>query len=365
MSELTFAISKTNNPKIDTDARIIRDVIMAEVGEAKGWRVYVEEEFIDACVEYAQRYYKDGVPCEFGHNYEGMGKQLGLYKNVRKQGKKMIGDLHIYAIADESPTHPKMGAWLLGIAKENKKVVNSSIKFYDDGYYQRDNSGAKIKVYYYSDEGRWVSSIKEYGKVFISFKKLTGCDIVSKGALTNKLFSSHSLLNKFQEIMNDPEFIKVLEIHYEEMPILSEFFNSKLEPSMLRKFKELFYKPKSHNLNVNDMAKNEVTPDQESSDYSKQFNELKEEVKSLKETLKKYQSVDDPIPSANDNEEINPSPNDFSELINEVKSLRKEVSELSKKPAAETTSLPIDTTPVVSEKSYMNLDIHQRLGNKK
>jgi hypothetical protein len=78
--------------------------------------------------------------------------------------------------------------------------------------------------------------------IYIAFKELLSCDIVDEGALTTTLFSSENeLLNRFNDIIAQPQFQKVLEKNYRAFTKLNEFYsNLYKEPigffSKLKKF---------------------------------------------------------------------------------------------------------------------------------
>jgi hypothetical protein len=65
---ISLAASKDAGSKVDKEKRIISDVILCQVGEAKGHGVHLEQSFIDAGIAYAQKHHtKVGMKCRFGH----------------------------------------------------------------------------------------------------------------------------------------------------------------------------------------------------------------------------------------------------------------------------------------------------------
>jgi hypothetical protein len=109
---------------VDVEKRILRNVILAQVGEAKGHGVFVEQKFIEAIAAQSPT---EGVLSNFGHNWDNMGLQFGRVKNVHVEGNQTKGDLHIYANADNSPRFPNMGTWLMNQATEDPASVMLSI----------------------------------------------------------------------------------------------------------------------------------------------------------------------------------------------------------------------------------------------
>ena len=232
-----FRTAHTSQPNVDISKRVISGVIMASVGEASGHGVNIELTELNKATLQAQSMSK--VPCEFGHNHEGLGKALGNFMNFRMEGNDMKADLHFLSSADNSPSYPGMAKYILDLASEDKSQVNASIKFERGNYYQRDSSGTKIRVFYYHKKNGWIRPLEEYGKVFLEIKQLKGCDLVSNGALTEKLFSNEHLYTRLQEIINSEDFLPMLEQHYHEMPQLADFFHQKSE-GPFQKIKSFF-----------------------------------------------------------------------------------------------------------------------------
>lgn len=175
--------------QIDTENRQIKNVIVAEAGEAKGHGYSIDEEFLDDIVKYGKRYGKKGVKSRFDHPAWGdgsMGLQLGRMNNFRREGNRVLADLEIYMSADKSPSRPNMGSWLLSIAEEDSEAVMVSIVFYLDHYYQRIN-GTKKKVYYYDDQEGWINPLKGE-PVYVKMASLEYADIVESGAVTESMF---------------------------------------------------------------------------------------------------------------------------------------------------------------------------------
>jgi len=181
------AFRRGASSKIDAETRVITDVIMCQAGEAKGHGVWLETSFIEDAAKFAQKHSK-GLKSRFGH-YAGEGAQLGRFKNIRQEGDKLLGDMHLLKSADSSPKNPGMASWLLSLADEDPDFVMCSIVFYIDHYYQYDRSGKKIKVWVYDEDGSWVSANRKM-KIYVAIKSLEACDIVESGAATERLFSA-------------------------------------------------------------------------------------------------------------------------------------------------------------------------------
>lgn len=192
--------------KVDFDKRIIPGVIMCQVGEAKGHGVHLEQEFIESGIAYANKHHsKIGMKARFGHpsmSNETLGTEMGRFKNFKVVDDKMVADLHLFESANLSPTHPGMGDWILSMAEEDPAAIMCSIVFTPDHYYQYGESGEKIKVWEYDEDGNWVSANSKL-KIYVALSELHFCDIVDQGAATDKLFSADFNQDKFSVIATE------------------------------------------------------------------------------------------------------------------------------------------------------------------
>lgn len=348
-----FRTSQQNKPKVDLDSRVISGVIMAKVGEAKGHGVHIELTELQKAAKQANKMAK--VPAEFGHNWEGLGKGLGNFLNVRIEGDCMLGDLHFLESADSSPVHPGMATYIMELAREDKTRVNSSIKFERGIYYQRDKNGTQIRVYYYDDENGWISPLKEYGKVYQEIKQLIGCDLVSSGALTEKLYSDTDLYTQFQAILNNPEFRPVLEAHYNEMPLLAEFFDKKSSQGIIQKLKSLFtnHTEQMSKETPKPTANPEATPDATvDTVVQAELAALRDQVTALQSTLDS-QTPEAQLAAANAKIAELEAKNAPS-VEQQLAEAQAKIEELSKAPAAETTSTTTTEDPPAKKESWLS-----------
>ena len=205
--KLTFS-----EDQIDEENGVIHDVVMCEVGPAKGHDVNLEQEFINDLVAYDQKFYTEiGNKARFGHpsmSDTTMGAQMGYFQNFRVRGNQAIGDLYLLDSADLSPTKPNMKKWVFSMAKEAPDFIMSSIVFKPGSYYQRNKDGEKRQIWYYKevDDGeggkvqKWISKDPELGDVFVGFGESGAhyyTDLVESGAATNNLFSQEFNSDKF------------------------------------------------------------------------------------------------------------------------------------------------------------------------
>jgi hypothetical protein len=235
-----------DSSRIDAEQGILYDVVMAEEGDAKGYDVALEEEFINDLIAYDIKHYsKIGVKNRFGHpNASGdtMGTQMGRFLNfrTRKKGGKMqaIADLHLLEASNLSPTKPNMKEWMVSMAKEAPDFVMQSIVFKPGRYYQKFKDGSKRHIWEYqktkqqdgSTSETWISSDPVLGKIYVEFGAKGEhyyTDTVEAGAATESLFSNdanpHLFVSKALSWLEDhPELKSFAQQHPEKV---SEFLS--------------------------------------------------------------------------------------------------------------------------------------------
>jgi regulator of replication initiation timing len=232
---ISFAASKEAGSKVNAESRIISDVILCQVGEAKGHGVHLEQSFIEAGIAYAQKHYsKIGMKCRFGHpamSNDALGTEVGRYHNFKVVEDKMVADLHIYASANLSPTHPGAGDWILSMAEEDPNAIMTSIVFTVDHYYQKaDGEDFEVEPDYSGYRPTWKSTSKkhEYNPnepVYVALDELWGNDLVDEGAATDKLFSA---------TVNPDKFAVIATQFLDEHPKIAEFLGK--QPHKLQEF---------------------------------------------------------------------------------------------------------------------------------
>lgn len=245
--EFRSTISRTSL-NVDKEGRTIDNVILAQVGEARGHGVDIEQSFMDDMHRYVTSKMGDRVQCNFGHRYNSLGFQLGRFSDLRIEKNKYVGKLQVYKAADKSPEMKGMAEWFLEMAEEDKKVVMCSIKFEPLHYYQYDDNGQKVIIQY----SWWAGPIKAYQdkKAFVAFKRLISCDIVDDGALTDSLFSAGDVngASAFADIINAPGFVEWFKANHTHFPQLAEFYSQQDKFSFRNFFTSIFAKemdPKS------------------------------------------------------------------------------------------------------------------------
>lgn len=211
---ISFAASKDNGSRVNFEERVITDVIMCQVGEAKGHGVNLEQSFIEDGIAYAVKHHsKIGLKCRFGHpamSNDALGTEVGRFKNFRVENDKMVADLHIFKSANLSPTHPGAGDWILSMADEDPNAIMCSIVFKPGKKYQYDDEGHKyyLKIIYDSFGARYGTEDpdKKFDSnkpVYVELNELMATDLVDEGAATDKLFSAFSNPDKFAVIATE------------------------------------------------------------------------------------------------------------------------------------------------------------------
>lgn len=201
--EVKFSVEK-----VDLENRTIKGVVLAQVGEAKGHGVHIEESFLTDFANYVQNDLDGTLRSNFNHNWDNLGYQLGRFSSVIKTGSKLIGTLKVFESADESPRAQNMGTWFLKMAQEDPGSIMCSIRFVPEYYYQYDKDGNEVIMENYD---WWTGQFENQNpqeKVFVKFGEALSCDVVAEGALTESLYHRKSNLmatekeSFFTQIMN-------------------------------------------------------------------------------------------------------------------------------------------------------------------
>lgn len=224
---------------VDFEAGIIKNVILCEVGEAKGHGLHLEQEFIDSLHAYALKHHKVGMKARFGHpsmSNESLGTEMGRFKNFQLDGSLIRADLHLFESANLSPNNPGIKDWMLNMADEDANAIMCSIVFQPASLYQYDVKGNQQEVSWDMWDGVWVpkdpkAKLVKGAKTYPKLKAFTHTDIVDEGAATSKLFSAQFNQDKFGVIAT--EFLN-------EYPQVAEFIKEK--PQKLQEFLEKRFK---------------------------------------------------------------------------------------------------------------------------
>ena len=111
--------------QVDSEERVLRGVSLLQAVEALGHGMMVDETTLDQVVALGNGLEK-GVKCRFTHpglSSDGLGKFLGRIRQLRRDGDKVLGDLHLSALAFKSPTDGNLGDYILERAQEDPSLV--------------------------------------------------------------------------------------------------------------------------------------------------------------------------------------------------------------------------------------------------
>lgn len=169
----------------DYGSGLIKNVVLAKVGYARGWGWNVEQEFIEKTVELGNSK-NEGLKCRFEHPQYGvvtLGTAIGSIKNLRVQDDMAIGDLHVLASANKSP-QGALGEYIISLASERPDFCALSVNGAIEDYYYYNQDGNRMYLRKWED---WyaMETMTRDGLIYISLGALDACDMVDEGALTS------------------------------------------------------------------------------------------------------------------------------------------------------------------------------------
>ena len=154
---------------VDIKDGVLRGVVLAKEGEAKGHDLWLDGEFLAKWTAFAQEYPR-GLKVRFGHpsmSNDALGTEVGRMKNIRLEDDQIKGDLYLYESADLSPTVPNAREWILAMAVEDPDAIMMSIVF--------QSGEPRVKE---DDDRKYAEPISA-----------EAVDLVDQGAATDALFS--------------------------------------------------------------------------------------------------------------------------------------------------------------------------------
>lgn len=169
--------------KVDAEKGIIHDVVMCQVGEAKGHGMQLDQVFIDKIVELSWAAHGDsGMKCRFGHPTmcsPSLGTFIGRFYNFRVEGERALAELHLDEVARKAP-QGNLYDWVLEMAEKNPSFFGASICF--DILTYVDGDGNELVL-----DGEDDSPV---GPVYPRPNAIYACDLVDDPAATDGLFSA-------------------------------------------------------------------------------------------------------------------------------------------------------------------------------
>jgi hypothetical protein len=200
---------------IDRENGVIRNIVLAQVGEAKGHGVHLNQTFLEKLV--AQGNDRKEVSTRLGHPTAcdtAMGKQVGFYHNFKVEGDKAIADLKVLKAAKNSPSGGNVYDWIFDMAEERPEHIMNSIVFSSDGGFQLDEDGKEVEI----EQNWWGYDAQfEDEPIFIRLKEFVKSDLVEDGAATDSLFSRQ---------VNNHLFAETADSFLDENPLLLKFLQN-------------------------------------------------------------------------------------------------------------------------------------------
>lgn len=202
--------------QIDRENGIIKDIILCQVGEAKGHDLFINDSFIDKVVQLGNEN-TAGVKARFGHPNicsTALGSYLGRYKNFRKQDDKAIADLYLDKTSIKSP-NGNLYDYVLDLAESNPDMFGASIAF------KAGKADKKLET---------INGV-EVEKNYATIVGLFAADLVDDPAATNGLFKAG--YTEPVEVHED-DFAFQASVFLDEHPEIYELLTKK--PEILNQF---------------------------------------------------------------------------------------------------------------------------------
>jgi hypothetical protein len=180
MSEQFFFQTKrveTSDIGVDHERKALTGVIVAEVGEAKGHGIDLDETTLDQIVQFGNASRK-GPKVRFTHpNFcrDGLSDYLGRTKNFRRDGNKVRADVFLGPPAFKTPnSNVSNGDFILSLAEHDPEAFGASMACYAIHEERKDDDGKPIAG----------------AKPLLRLTGLPAVDMVGDPAATSALFSS-------------------------------------------------------------------------------------------------------------------------------------------------------------------------------
>lgn len=205
----TPAIYSQPLSKVDSENGIISNIVVTAIGEAKGHNIHLNSSFLDDVVMLASKR-PSGIKARFGHPNicaTALGTYLGRYKNYRREGDKVLADLHLDKSAINSP-NGNLYTYVLDMAENNPDMFGASIAF---------KQGEQTKELSEVDG-------KQVEKTFATIKALYATDLVDSPAATDGLF----------EAFHQDDFASQVTMFLDNHPQVYDLLDSK--PHILQEF---------------------------------------------------------------------------------------------------------------------------------
>lgn len=176
-AQLSGKIDKQNN-------RLLGVTVMAANREATGHGEWADEQTLRSLVEVAKGVY----PSQFGHPYyfDTIQPVIGSVSNFRIYDNKVIADIEFIPAADLHPSFIKSPIdYIFEMAQSNPEYINLSVSISRELVWIKQD-GTEQDAFVFDNPP--VDIIRKIPSIRV--KKLHSVDFVTKGALTESLFSA-------------------------------------------------------------------------------------------------------------------------------------------------------------------------------
>ena len=176
-AQLSGKIDKQNN-------RLLGVTVMAANREATGHGEWADEQTLRSLVEVAKGVY----PSQFGHPYyfDTIQPVIGSVSNFRIYDNKVIADIEFIPAADLHPSFVKSPIdYIFEMAQNNPEYINLSVSISRELVWIKQD-GTEQDAFIFDNPP--VDIIRKIPSIRV--KKLHSVDFVTKGALTESLFSA-------------------------------------------------------------------------------------------------------------------------------------------------------------------------------
>jgi hypothetical protein len=194
---------------IDRESGIIKDVVLCQMGEAKGHDLHIDQDFINDVVKFGNQN-PAGIKARFGHPNicsTALGSYLGRFKNFRLAEDKVIADLHLDKSSQKSPKG-NLYDYIFDLAESNPDMFGASIAF----------KLGKVNTKLETVDGQ------EIERKYASILGLFAADLVDDPAATDGLFES----------LHEDDFAFQVSVFLDEHPEIYSLIDRK--PEILNEF---------------------------------------------------------------------------------------------------------------------------------
>ena len=213
----SVGIAFNQKPKVVDN--VLKGVVMARIGPAKGHKMHIDSEFLSRIVELGNAQ-PQGVKSRFGHpnaSSTTLGTYIGRFKNFRVDGDQSLADLHVdLEVANASPGREGLGDYIVKMARKNPDMMGNSVVFPKSEPEIRElevlssEDTREDEVLAELSDGR-----KRVRRSFARPEALPASDIVDSPAATESMFSQFTVDTDFAALAtnffdNNPLMFKLL-----------------------------------------------------------------------------------------------------------------------------------------------------------